>query len=172
MINILQPERTHRLAIGRRSCLAGVSAVALSACTASSPAAKGGPKPNWDLSDIPSQVGRVFVVTGGTSGIGYESSKALAAAGAQVVIAARSPERGEEAIASIRQEVPDARLRFERLDLAVLPQFARCAYALLPHCHAWMASSTMPVSWSRLSESHRQTATRCSLPSTIWATSL
>ena len=39
---------------------------------------------------MPSQAGRFFLVTGGTSGMGYEDAKALAAAGAHVVIAARN----------------------------------------------------------------------------------
>jgi len=69
---------------------------------------------------MPSQKERIFLVTGATSGIGYESAKALAAAGAHVVIAARNAERGEEVIASIRQETPDARLQFEAFDLADL----------------------------------------------------
>lgn len=78
------------------------------------------PKPDWSLVDMPSQEGRVFLITGGTSGIGYESAKALAAAGAQVVIAARNPERGKEAIASIQQQTPNARVQFEAFDLADL----------------------------------------------------
>ena len=49
------------------------------------------PKPDWTLQDMPSQAGRIFVVTGGTSGMGYEDAKALAAPGAQVVVAARNP---------------------------------------------------------------------------------
>lgn len=69
---------------------------------------------------MPSQEGRIFLVTGGTSGIGYESAKALASAGAQVVIAARSAKQGEEAITNIRQQTPDARVHFESLDLADL----------------------------------------------------
>lgn len=82
--------------------------------------AQDAPKHDWSLADMASQRGRIFLVTGGTSGIGYESAKALAAAGAQVVIAARSSERGQEAIASIRQETPNARVQFEALDLANL----------------------------------------------------
>lgn len=69
---------------------------------------------------MPSQAGRIFVVTGGTSGIGFESAKALAAAGAEVIIAARNPQRGEEAVASIRQAAPGANVRFEALDLGDL----------------------------------------------------
>ncbi|KAF1717180.1 short-chain dehydrogenase [Pseudoxanthomonas wuyuanensis] len=103
-----------------RTCLAALAALLLSACAAGGSIAQGQPKPDWNLADMPSQDGRIFLVTGGTSGIGYESAKALAAAGAQVVIAARNPERGEEAIASIRQETPDARVQFEALDLADL----------------------------------------------------
>ena len=78
------------------------------------------PKPDWSLSDMPSQKGRIFVVTGGTSGMGYEDAKALAAAGAQVVIAARNPERGQEAIDRIKQEVPKAKVQFESVDLSNL----------------------------------------------------
>lgn len=100
--------------------LAAVGALLLSACITSSPVAQGQPKADWGLADMPSQRGRTFLVTGGTSGIGYESAKALAAAGAQVVIAARNPERGEEAIANIRRETPGARVQFETLDLADL----------------------------------------------------
>ena len=40
--------------------------------------------------------GRVAVVTGGNGGIGYETSKALAAMGAHTIIACRSRERAEE----------------------------------------------------------------------------
>lgn len=69
---------------------------------------------------MPTQKGRILLVTGGTSGIGFESAKALAAAGAQVIIAARASPRGEEAISTIRREVPDARVLFEPLDLADL----------------------------------------------------
>lgn len=82
--------------------------------------AQDAPKPDWSLADMPSQEGRIFLVTGGTSGIGYESAKALAAAGAQVVIAARNPERGQEAITNIRKETPNARVQFEALNLGDL----------------------------------------------------
>ncbi len=78
------------------------------------------PKPDWSLADMPSQSGRIFLVTGGTSGMGYEDAKALAAAGAQVVIAARNPQRGEEAIARIKQQVAYAQVQFEAVDLANL----------------------------------------------------
>ena len=69
---------------------------------------------------MPSQKGRIFLVTGGTSGLGYEDVKALAAAGARVVVAARNPQRGQEAIDRIKREVPNAQVQFERVDLADL----------------------------------------------------
>lgn len=101
--------------------LASLGLLAISAASsAGGSVVEGQPKPNWSLADMPSQNGRVFVVTGGTSGIGYESAKALAAAGAQVVIAARNPERGREAIANIRKETPNAQVQFEAFDLGDL----------------------------------------------------
>jgi NAD(P)-dependent dehydrogenase (short-subunit alcohol dehydrogenase family) len=54
----------------------------------------------WTVADIPAQTGRVAVVTGSTSGIGYETALALARAGARVVLAARDEEKAQRAIAA------------------------------------------------------------------------
>ena len=78
------------------------------------------PPPAWSTADMPSQKGRIFVVTGGTSGMGFEDAKALTAAGARVVIVARNGQRGQEAIEKIRQEVPAAQVEFEGVDLSSL----------------------------------------------------
>ncbi len=53
--------------------------------------------------------GRVALVTGGTSGIGLAIAKALADAGAKVVVAGRSQERGDEALEALRSDGLDAR---------------------------------------------------------------
>lgn len=74
----------------------------------------------WTTRAMPSQAGRCAVVTGATSGIGYEAARALAGAGAEVVLAARDAAKAERAIASIRQRHPDARLAFQSLDTARL----------------------------------------------------
>jgi len=74
---------------------------------------------HWTASDIPSQTGRIAVVTG-TGGLGFESALALARSGAQVIVAGRNEQKGREAINRIRQLVHDAKVRFERLDLASL----------------------------------------------------
>ena len=50
---------------------------------------------------IPPQVGRRFVVTGANSGVGLETARALVGAGAHVVLACRSPDRGERAAADL-----------------------------------------------------------------------
>jgi len=74
----------------------------------------------WRLADIPDQRGRRAVVTGGASGIGFDTALALARAGATVTIASRDESKGEAAIAAIRAAVPDAQAGFARLDLASL----------------------------------------------------
>ena len=48
----------------------------------------------WTAADIPDLTGKVVVVTGGNSGIGFGAVKALARKGAETVLACRSPERG------------------------------------------------------------------------------
>lgn len=64
--------------------------------------------------------GRNVIVTGGAAGIGLETSRALAAAGAAVTIAARRSDQAESAVAELRRAMPQARLRVRRLDLADL----------------------------------------------------
>jgi len=67
---------------------------------------------------IPGLTGRRAIVTGANSGTGFETAKALAAKGADVIVAARSHDRAIAAIAQIHAEHPEARLRFEELDLS------------------------------------------------------
>ncbi len=64
--------------------------------------------------------GRRIVVTGAASGLGEESTRALAAHGASVLMLARDPAKNDEAAARIRAEVPDAELSLDTLDLADL----------------------------------------------------
>ncbi|MGH9823503.1 MAG: oxidoreductase [Blastocatellia bacterium] len=79
---------------------------------------------NWTKKDMPSQNGKLAIVTGSTSGIGYETALALAEAGAEVVVAARNQTKGREAVARILRTDPTASVRFEELDLASLASVA------------------------------------------------
>jgi NAD(P)-dependent dehydrogenase (short-subunit alcohol dehydrogenase family) len=76
--------------------------------------------PGWTTQDIPDQSGRVAVVTGANSGIGYVTARELARKGARVVLACRSETRGEAAVDRLRAELPDARVELGRLDLGDL----------------------------------------------------
>jgi len=75
---------------------------------------------NPGLSPVPDQTGRRVIVTGANSGIGYPAARELARAGAQVVLAARDPAKGEAAAARLRSEVPSAQVEVGILDLASL----------------------------------------------------
>ncbi|HZA08476.1 SDR family oxidoreductase [Mycobacterium sp.] len=70
--------------------------------------------------DVPNLSGRMAVVTGANSGLGFGLATRLSAAGADVVMAIRNQSKGEAAIQRIRQQVPDAKLTIKRLDLASL----------------------------------------------------
>ncbi|MGY1653225.1 oxidoreductase [Geodermatophilus sp. SYSU D01119] len=71
---------------------------------------------------VPSQAGRTAVVTGATSGLGLATARALAAAGARVVLAVRDPARGRAAAAGLTGEVEVRRL--DLADLASVRAFA------------------------------------------------
>lgn len=100
-----------------RTLTASVALLSAASAYAADPVA---PKPDWTTDDMRSQDGRIALVTGGTSGMGYEDALALSRAGAEVIIAARNPERGAEAVAHIQAAVPDAKVQFEAVDLADL----------------------------------------------------
>ena len=74
----------------------------------------------WSVTDIPSQQGKLAIVTGATGGLGYETALALAGAGAEVLVTGRNTEKGRVAIDRINRAVPSAKVRFEMLDLASL----------------------------------------------------
>ncbi|MER5431921.1 oxidoreductase [Streptomyces sp. NPDC002588] len=74
----------------------------------------------WSVHDIPGQSGRLAVVTGANSGLGYVTARELARKGARVVLACRSEVRGRAAVERLRGEVPDADVEFGRLDLGDL----------------------------------------------------
>jgi len=74
----------------------------------------------WSQKDIPDLSGKVAIVTGANSGIGYETAKALAAKGATVVMACRNLDKAQSAITNIQSNVTDAHLEIIQLDLADL----------------------------------------------------
>jgi len=81
--------------------------------------AAAGPR-RWTASEIPSQRGRTILVTGATGGLGLETARALAGAGARVVLGARDPRKATRTIDEIHRGIPDARLEALSLDLADL----------------------------------------------------
>jgi NAD(P)-dependent dehydrogenase (short-subunit alcohol dehydrogenase family) len=74
----------------------------------------------WTNLQIPDQRGRVVIVTGANSGIGFETAKSLAGRGAHTILACRNPARAEEAVDRIRGSLPEARIDAVSLDLADL----------------------------------------------------
>lgn len=80
---------------------------------------------NWTLRDIPDLGGRIAIVTGANSGLGYWTSLHLARHGADVVMACRSMDKGEAARQQILAVEPNARLSVMPLDLADLDSTRR-----------------------------------------------
>jgi NAD(P)-dependent dehydrogenase (short-subunit alcohol dehydrogenase family) len=74
----------------------------------------------WTTRDIPSQKGRIAVITGSTGGLGFATALALAGAGAQVVLTGRNLAKGEAALENICAVHAGARISYETLDLASL----------------------------------------------------
>lgn len=74
----------------------------------------------WTAADIPDLTGRCAIVTGGNGGLGLSIARALAAHGAQVVIAARNADKARVAAEQIVAETPAAQVEFTSLDLSDL----------------------------------------------------
>jgi len=75
---------------------------------------------NWTLNDLPDLSGKVIVITGANSGIGYESARAFARNGAQIILACRDTAKADQALLKIQAEIPGAQGEILQLDLTSL----------------------------------------------------
>ncbi len=81
----------------------------------------------WTAQDVPDQTGRVAIVTGANSGIGYETALALAQKGARVIMACRSEAKCNDATQQIMNQKPSGTVEVIPLDLADLDSVRRFA---------------------------------------------
>jgi NAD(P)-dependent dehydrogenase (short-subunit alcohol dehydrogenase family) len=84
----------------------------------------------WSESDVPDQRGRVAVVTGANTGLGYETARVLAQRGAEVVLAVRNVDKGKEAAQRIETAAPGAEVTVQELDLTSLASVRAAAAEL------------------------------------------
>lgn len=76
----------------------------------------------WDIDQVPSQPGKVAIVTGGNSGVGYETALALAKKDIEVVLACRNIKKAEEAKSEILNQYAKARVNIMNVDMSSLRQ--------------------------------------------------
>jgi NAD(P)-dependent dehydrogenase (short-subunit alcohol dehydrogenase family) len=84
----------------------------------------------WTAADVPHLDGRVAVVTGANTGIGFETATVLARRGAHVVLAVRNLDKGQRAAAQIIAARPDALVTVQQLDLGSLESVHAAADSL------------------------------------------
>ena len=84
---------------------------------------------NWTQHNIPDLTGKVIVITGANSGLGFECSKTLAEKGATVVMAVRTMSKGETAKSDILKTQPNASLDIMQLDVGDLSSVREFATA-------------------------------------------
>ena len=84
----------------------------------------------WTTDDVHGQQGRLAVVTGANTGLGFETAQVLAARGASVVLAVRNVEKGKQAAARIVAAAPGATVTVQELDLSSLDSVRAAAAEL------------------------------------------
>ncbi|TFG49127.1 MAG: SDR family NAD(P)-dependent oxidoreductase [Anaerolineales bacterium] len=89
----------------------------------------------WKAEDIPDLSGKVIVITGANSGIGFEATREFARNGAEVIFASRIQEKAEQAILTLQQELPGSKLKFIKLDLANLESIRKFAEIFKKNYH-------------------------------------
>ncbi|MCP5094557.1 MAG: SDR family NAD(P)-dependent oxidoreductase [Chloroflexi bacterium] len=83
----------------------------------------------WTTANMPDLAGKVIIVTGANSGIGFEAAKEFARKGAQTILACRSMDKAQVALAEIQAEIPNASAEIMQLDLASLASVRQFAAA-------------------------------------------
>lgn len=84
----------------------------------------------WTTADIPDQTGRVAVITGANTGLGYQTALALAEHGAHVVLAVRNLDKGKDAAARITATSAQTNVALQELDLTSLESVRAAANQL------------------------------------------
>jgi NAD(P)-dependent dehydrogenase (short-subunit alcohol dehydrogenase family) len=82
---------------------------------------------NWTADNIPDQTGRTALITGANSGLGLRTAQVLAGKGAHVLLACRSPERGEAALRSVTAAATGPAPGLVRLDVSDLESVRQAA---------------------------------------------
>jgi NAD(P)-dependent dehydrogenase (short-subunit alcohol dehydrogenase family) len=88
---------------------------------------------HWTLDNMPDQSGKIAIVTGANSGIGYETARALAHKGATTILACRNPQKGQTALAQIENEQPKGTAVLLQLDLGDLDSVRTFAATFKEH---------------------------------------
>lgn len=77
-------------------------------------------KLNWSINDIPNQRGRIALITGSNSGLGFFTAKALVQKGCHVILGCRSESKAENTKSKLKKLIPNANLTCLELDLSDL----------------------------------------------------
>jgi NAD(P)-dependent dehydrogenase (short-subunit alcohol dehydrogenase family) len=110
---------------------------------------------NWSIDDVPVQSGKVAIVTGANSGIGYEVTLGLIKKEFEVVMACRNLVKGEEAKKKILQRYPSAKINLMRVDTSSLKEvkaFANHYQAQYQHLHLLINNAGIMMSPNQVSE--------------------
>ena len=81
----------------------------------------------WTTDAMPDLSGKIAIVTGANSGLGLETARALAHKGAEIVVASRDANKGQEAVRTLQGERHKGKVSFLQLDLASLASVRRFA---------------------------------------------
>jgi NAD(P)-dependent dehydrogenase (short-subunit alcohol dehydrogenase family) len=89
----------------------------------------------WNIDQVPSQSGKVAIVTGANSGIGYETTLGLVKKGMEVIMACRNLQHAEEARLKLLKAHPEAQIKAWKIDLSSLKEVEKFANQFQQHHH-------------------------------------